>query len=171
MRTEDSPLDAEQEWRSVVAIYARPGVSQACLLLQDMLGVDVLVLLHLAFVQNKYGVPMGLEHVGAADDAVRQWRNTVVKPLRAVRRTLSKTDPAVGSLRAEIQQCELNAERHGLRLLAAVSPRDGWSGGKPDMPNQVVGQVVHFYGTRNACLAQISAPQVAEAIRLLEQSI
>jgi uncharacterized protein (TIGR02444 family) len=164
---EDGPaFNAGDEWRSVIATYARPGVAQACLLLQEALGVDVLVLLHLAYAQGRGHGPAGPEHVGRADAAIRGWRDTVVKPLRAVRRALGKDDPAVRGLRADIQRCELEAERHGLALLSAMP----WPQGGASAPGAVQ-HVVRFYGERSGCLARASEPEVAAAIRLLENHL
>ena len=167
---EDGPsLDAGDEWRSVIATYARPGVAQACLLVQESLGVDVLVLLHLAYAQGRGHGLVDLEHVGRADAAIRGWRDTVVKPLRAVRRSLDKDDPAVRGLRADIQRCELEAERHGLALLAAMP----WPEGEAPTPGHAgaVRHVVRFYAERGGCLARADEPEVAAAIRLLENHL
>ena len=69
----------------MLATYARPGVAQACLLLQDRLGVDVLVLLHLAYVCSQHQRPLKDGQIAAADAVVRDWRDRVVRPLRAAR--------------------------------------------------------------------------------------
>ena len=105
-----------------------------------------------------------------ADRAVREWRDKVVQPLRAVRRSLDKNDPHVHGLRSDIQRCELNAERHGLSLLAAVPlMNDGMASAKKE--GSFVQQIADFYGIRNGHAASMPRPEIAGAIELLERQL
>lgn len=170
MHNDPAVPHASDEWQFVAAAYARPGVAQACLLLQDELGVDVLVLLHLAFVRFRSLTPVASEQIEMADRAVREWRDKVVQPLRAVRRSLDKNDPHVHGLRADIQRCELNAERHGLSLLAAAPlMSDGMASAEKE--GSFVQQIADFYGIRNGRAASMPKPEIAGAIELLERQL
>jgi uncharacterized protein (TIGR02444 family) len=118
----DSPLEAEL-WSFAVALYGRPGVSESCLELQDVLGVDVVVLLTGLFAVTK-GFSFDEDAIASADALVRSWREDVVVPLRTVRRYL-KTRPLTGlaeateRLRQDIKRAELEAERTEFAALAA----------------------------------------------------
>ncbi len=104
--------DAGSFWAWSVEIYARPGVAEACLALQDQRGVDVnLLLLGLWLAARGQALPSQT----AADlaDHAESWQRVVVGPLRGVRRSLKtrETDPAVAELRREVAAVELAAER------------------------------------------------------------
>jgi uncharacterized protein (TIGR02444 family) len=52
MRPDPSELEAES-WAFALAIYARPGVAEACLNLQHEADVDVMLLLMAAFAARR----------------------------------------------------------------------------------------------------------------------
>jgi len=115
-------------WDFSLALYRRPGVAQACLTLQERLGIDVNVLLYVVWLGTQghqlstADAALIVKHVGA-------WHDGVVRPLRALR-TDMKTDPkgappaAVERLRAQVKSAELNAERIEQDMLHAL-PRAG----------------------------------------------
>jgi len=110
MRTEVSRF-----WQFSLALYARQGVAEACLRLQDEFGLDVNVLLYCVFRGSK-GHRLDGPDIIAADENVSRWRADVVRPLRAIRRVMKDTrlltDTAGQSaLRAQIKACELESER------------------------------------------------------------
>ena len=80
-------------WRFALAVYQKPGVSDACLLLQDRHGCNVTLLLFAAWAGAERGVALTAEEFAAAGNAVRPWHGEVVKPLRAVRRRLKHGPP------------------------------------------------------------------------------
>jgi len=112
-------------WRFSLAVYARPGVAPACLVLQDEHGRDVNLMLFCCWLgASGRGV---LERAGleAADRAVTGWRHEVVEPLRAARRAikaagLSDSD----SIYAKAKALELEAERLLQRQLADRAPTE-----------------------------------------------
>ena len=102
-------------WRFSLALYARPGVAEACVDLQDRHGVDVNVLLFLLWLAAT-GRRLSAGEVKAVDDRVDAWRAAAVVPLRALRRKLKGhsslgNDDAVEELRIRIKSIELDAER------------------------------------------------------------
>jgi len=113
-------------WDEVVAAYARPGVPEICLQLQDEFGQNTSLLLWAAMARP------GDEAVlarGAA--AARSWDETALKPLRAVRRALKPPCPPVADaaregLREDVKAAELRAER------VLVETLEGLSGGDRD---------------------------------------
>lgn len=102
-------------WNFSVAFYAREGVAACCLELQDQAGADVNVVLFLFFLAT-HSRQLSLIEVQKIDQAVADWREQVVRPLRAARRHLKSAaapfDTAASSrLRDEIKRDELGAER------------------------------------------------------------
>ncbi len=110
-------------WDFALKLYAAPGVAEACLILQDESGVDVPVLLSCAWL-SKNGVTLTAAEIARIDGLVKEWHETVVKPLRAVRRLL-KTGPAPAptketeTLRNGVKGVELSSEKIELAMLEA----------------------------------------------------
>jgi uncharacterized protein (TIGR02444 family) len=119
-------------WRFALAVYQKPGVSDACLLLQDRYGCNVTLLLFAAWAGAEQGVMLTADEMAAAVGTVGAWHGEVVEPLRAVRRRLKHgptpaPDKTTDKLRARLQAIEIEAERIELETLAGFLPdrRDG----------------------------------------------
>jgi uncharacterized protein (TIGR02444 family) len=115
---------ASESWAFALKLYAEPGVREACLRLQDHEDVDVMLLLVAVFAAARKHMRLSPEDVTAMDDASRPWREQVVRPLRALRRTLASGPAPAPSeaserLRSRIKAAELDAERLENDLLAA----------------------------------------------------
>lgn len=124
-------------WDWAVAAYARPGVSESCLLLQDTHAQNVPLLLWAAWCAVE-GRNADEETLEAAVDTVRAWDGAAVAPLRAIRRTLKgpipdMTDAAREAVREQIKAAELAAERALLDDLEALSPAPS-GGPRPGAP-------------------------------------
>jgi uncharacterized protein (TIGR02444 family) len=100
-------------WRFAVDLYGR--TADACLALQDGYGLDVNLLLFAAWVAEERGLAMTADRAAEADGWVQDWREEVVRPLRAVRRRLKTgapiPGPAAEALREAIMAAEIDAER------------------------------------------------------------
>lgn len=115
-----APEDISSEtfplWRFALALYARPGVAQACLDLQDRREADVNLLLYAAWTGADLGFALTADAMAEARRAVADWHRDIVVPLRTVRRRL-KTGPApapneaTDTLRKRVQAIEIEAER------------------------------------------------------------
>lgn len=110
-------------WAFSLALYARPGVAEACLALQDRFGADVNLLL-LGFWRAAKGyagwATAELDH---ATDAIAPV-NAVLTPFRESRRalkTLLTDEPAAAQLYADAKALELRIEQVAQAWLAAVS--------------------------------------------------
>lgn len=111
-------------WDFSLALYARPGVTDACLRLQDRLGLDVNLLLYACWTAAS-GVGRPSPETWrrlVAETAV--WRSRVVEPLRAVRRYLK--EPAAepwraARLRERVKALELDAERAEQLAIVALA--------------------------------------------------
>src|SRR5262249_36099665 len=85
----DTDLDAEgPHWSFAVDLYARPAVSEACLVLQPRLGGDVCLLLFALFIAREHQIGLAAGDFARLDDAVADWRREVIGPLRSLRRRL-----------------------------------------------------------------------------------
>ena len=84
----DSPF-----WRFSVQLLFSPAVAAACLDLQDKAGADVNIVMFLLWnaTQNR---TFSVAAVADLESRIGVWRNSVVVPLRTVRRAL-KSPPAV----------------------------------------------------------------------------
>ena len=113
-------------WDWAVAAYGAPGVADACLTLQDHHEQNVPLLLWSAWIAQTGRRP-DEETIEAACDTARAWAGVVTAPLRAVRRTLKAPVPDIDdgpreALRERIKALELEAERHLLEALEALTP-------------------------------------------------
>ena len=170
--SEDRPaLDITgPHWRFALSVYGTPGVPDACLLLQDTCGVDVNVLL-IALFAAKSGRPLSAATVSAADEAVRAWRDEVVRPLREIRRRM-KADAALAFgpdaevVRNRVKAAELSAEQVEQAVLAGLIADNPPPAGAAVL-EEVVRMVVDFY------LGKGGAPDeagVARAISTIAES-
>mgnify|MGYP001593669094 CR=1 FL=1 len=112
----DSPL-----WHFSLKFYSRPRVPPACLTLQDIAGVDVCVLLFSLYCTHTKRF-ISQQKLCQCDERLRDWRSTVILPLRRIRRDM-KTKLAttvlesMKNVRQQIQSLEINAERISLAIL------------------------------------------------------
>lgn len=116
-------------WAFSLSLYARPGVPERCLRLQDEGGLDV----NLALFCLWSGLTRGAPPEAAWPAILRIsefWAGTATRPLRAIRRALkagfSPEDGArldVESFRAAVQRLELEAEARQQRALAPFAAR------------------------------------------------
>ncbi len=121
-------------WEFSLATYGRDGVADACIALQEAHGADVNILLFCAWAGCN-GVRLGRPQIEAACEAVREWHEEIVRPLRSVRRRLkSPVDGAPPgelqpALRARVQKTEIDAEHIEQLRLAALA--DALEAGAP----------------------------------------
>jgi uncharacterized protein (TIGR02444 family) len=126
MSSTRSNLEAEC-WAFALAIYARPGVAEACLTLQNEAGVDVMLLLTTTFAAVSHRVLLSADDIRALDEACRPWREQIVQSLRTIRSGL-KTGPqpapseATEPFRSQVKALELAAEKLENKLLVECLP-------------------------------------------------
>jgi uncharacterized protein (TIGR02444 family) len=114
-------------WDYSLATYRLDEVAQCCLTLQDGFGVDVNLLLYAAWLAHLER-RLSSAHLTELDALVADWREDVVKPVRALRRQLTGNTRAQG-IRDEIKVLELRAEQaqqdmmYGFYQRAATLPR------------------------------------------------
>lgn len=133
-------------WDWTLKTYERPGVPEACLILQDEHGLNTSLLLWAAWADPDDAALAGAVAAGKA------WDDQVLWPLRRVRRDLKAAmsgiaDEARLALREDVKAAELQAERvlmEGFEALAgpAAGPIDlaaaltraarAWNGTAPE---------------------------------------
>ncbi|WP_117193326.1 TIGR02444 family protein [Rhizobium terrae] len=139
-------------WNFALKLYGAPGVADACLVLQDENGVDVPVLLFSAWLA-KNSVSLSTAEIARLDDLVKDWRNEVVRPLRAVRRRLkSGPRPAptkeTETLRNGVKGAELGAEKIELAVLEAEGQAlIALGAGFGDAGGNLARALRHFHGS------------------------
>jgi uncharacterized protein (TIGR02444 family) len=102
-------------WQFSVTFYAVPGVSPACVELQDRAKVDVNILFFLLWNATQ-GRALSKADLAEVERALGPWRDMAVVPLRQVRRALkappaSMPADAAEGFRTRIKSVELEAER------------------------------------------------------------
>jgi uncharacterized protein (TIGR02444 family) len=107
-------------WRFSLALYARPGVADTLIALQDRVGLDVNLILFGLWIGARHGCELGAEGFAAAAFAIAEL-NGAVRSIRALRRQLrDATDSDIRHLRRALLSVELAAERQVQKRLAAL---------------------------------------------------
>jgi uncharacterized protein (TIGR02444 family) len=168
-----SPLPSELEaesWAFALALYARPGVAQACLTLQDEADVDVMLLLMATFAAVRHRTSLTAEEIGALDEACRPWREQIVRKLRTIRTEL-KTGPRPGpsgeteQLRSQVKALELEAEKLENKLLAECLPlRPAQEKVKPEQLRTILNDIVIHFASLRGTKAPASLSSSIDAI-------
>lgn len=116
-------------WAFSLLIYAKPGVAEACLELQDEFDADVNLLLFMLWLGYQ-GRRLSAQEIEAIVDLVKPWQEGVVRPLRLARRALKSADHDWQSeeavlLRQRVKADELSAERVQQHVLEAYFRENG----------------------------------------------
>jgi uncharacterized protein (TIGR02444 family) len=109
-------------WDFALDFYGRPGVSAACLVLQDEAGVDVIHLIVIVYA-DVTGQGLNGDEIVRICDLMADWQVHAVLPLRAVRRflksPLGELDDERVRLRETVKAVELQAEQMQLAMAAS----------------------------------------------------
>ena len=103
-----------------MALYAAPGIADACLQAQDREGCDVNLLLYACYAAA-CGQRLEASQIADMIAVSADWRRDMVTPLRALRRR------AAGALRERLLEAELLAEQGQQELMwVQRSPPGDW---------------------------------------------
>ena len=111
-------------WAFALAFYGAPGVSAACLSVQESIGADVPLVIWSVWI-GVDGRVLDMGEIAAAQNAVSAWHQQIVRPLRDVRQRM-KSGPAPApsdqteALRDRLKSVEIGAEKIELALLESV---------------------------------------------------
>lgn len=99
--------------------YGRPGMKQACLTLQDRYGLNVNCLLAAVWA-GEHGWALGAEQWMALRSAIAPIEDDAVRPVRALRRAISKNPALDTELRAGMKRMLLYAELRAEQAVETV---------------------------------------------------
>jgi uncharacterized protein (TIGR02444 family) len=109
-------------WRFSLALYAKPGVAEALISLQDRTGRDINLMLFLLWIGATRARRLDPAELAAAEAAIGPLNAGVVHQLRRLRRQLRPTvDHDIQALRRRVLNAELAAERRVQHRLAAAA--------------------------------------------------
>lgn len=113
-------------WEWATRAWGAEGVEVACLDLQDAQGQNIGLLLWAAWTART-GRSLDAETIEAACDTARVWQDTILVPLRSVRRALKTRMPDLQdedrqAVRDQVKAIELDAERRLMIALEALTP-------------------------------------------------
>ncbi|HUZ73161.1 MAG TPA: TIGR02444 family protein [Stellaceae bacterium] len=111
----------DEFWHYCLALYARPGVSPACRVLQDDYGKDVIIALYCCWLGASGRGVIDDARLASIDSLARPWRSAVVEPLRRTRHAL-KDIAGAEALYARMKAIELEAERTAIARIAPLAP-------------------------------------------------
>ena len=119
--------EADPFWSFSLGFYGRPGVSQACIALQDRHGRDVNLVLYACWVGLSGRGRLAAADITRAEAVNAPWRSAVIEKLRAARRALREEDRhgPILALYEAAKAAELAAERIAQRRLEALAPEAG----------------------------------------------
>lgn len=166
MKADPASPSAASFWRFSLAVYGKPGVSGACLDLQDAHEVDVNVLLYCCWMAHR-GCSLTTAQCLEAIKTTEEWRRDVVQPLRAIRRHVGagdRTVPAFASAYTALKTCELQIEQTEQAMLAAAAPT------APSLP-QLAGNVAAALGTFAAAQGIAGAAGVEAALARIADAV
>lgn len=107
-------FDTGSLWDFSLIQYAKPGVADACLTLQDKHGADVNLLLWSLWMAQR-GILLDQARLDLARKHIQPWHAQTVLPLRQLRRALKAqygtADKRIEAVRAKIKAAELAAEQ------------------------------------------------------------
>src|SRR5271170_3257458 len=110
----------EAFWRFSLALYARPGVADALIGVQDRAARDVNLILFGLWLGASRGRILTAAALAGAEAAIAPIASAAVAPLRRLRRQLKAVaEPDVQALRRRIAGLEIAAERRVQYRLAA----------------------------------------------------
>lgn len=111
-------------WDFSLALYSAPDVESICLRLQDDFQVNINILLWCCWLEV-HGIHLTAMRLEQACQRIDSWDQTVVAPLRHLRRDIKQrylaNDPQIEACRQTIKTAELAAEKVELDWLEALA--------------------------------------------------
>lgn len=151
-------------WQFSLRIYRAPGVAAECLALQDALGIDVNLLLFMAWLGAARRTMLTDDEVASAQNLVQPWHDQAVRPLRAVRRQLKAfATPDSEAFRLRVKTVELEAEQVEQAMLFGHA-LESWSGiGTADPREAVTANMLAYLRLAGGAASGHSVQSLAEA--------
>ena len=148
-------------WDFSLSHYARPGVADVCLRLQDEQGVNVNLLLWCAWLDAR-GLMLDAACLHNAQKRIRGWDEHYVVPLRQLRRRMKvefgMAEEGIEAVRTCIKQAELLAEKQAQLWLADIVPSwndNGKSSANPSADWSNVRFYLHHLSVTDLAITQL----------------
>jgi uncharacterized protein (TIGR02444 family) len=112
----NTPHSRQSLWDFALVFYAQPKIAETSVHLQDNHKVNVCLLISLRWMDEQASY-LNDGEIAALDAYIQSWTETVIKPLRSMRRLLKQPtagfsqDAIQEQLRTAIKQAELLAEK------------------------------------------------------------
>jgi uncharacterized protein (TIGR02444 family) len=139
--------DVSTLWDFSLRQYARAGVADACLRLQDEQGVNVNLLLWCLWLGQR-GLTLDAARLRNAQKRIHGWDEHYVVPLRQLRRRMKVefgvADMGIEQVRNQIKQAELLAEKQ-LQSLLEVLPQSWDNAVATSSHPPTAGENLRFY--------------------------
>lgn len=151
-------------WDFAVQLYGRPGVQDACLDLQDRLGLDVDLLLFAVWSAAAGPGQLDAESFKDCIALTAPWREDMLVPLRALRRAGKDGFTAVPpessqAIAKQLQAVELAAERVQLAMLEHWATARGGRSAPADPAAAAASNVVAYLAA-SGVPTQAAAPAI-----------
>ncbi|HXZ02488.1 MAG TPA: TIGR02444 family protein [Stellaceae bacterium] len=159
---------AEPFWTFALAFYRRPGVSSACIALQDRHGCDVNLMLYACWVGLSGRGRLAGADLHRAEAVAAPWRGGVIEKLRAARRAIGEEERrgAMLELYEAAKAVELAAERIAQRRLEALAPPETVPGGAARAADAAANLALYLAGKAADAAATPIVAAIREAARL-----
>lgn len=132
-------------WTFSLYHYARPGVSEVCLRLQDEYGVNVNIVFWTLWLGFR-GQVLDAAQLAQTQRKAQSWDLHYILPLRQLRRRLKvefgTSDDSVEAVRVQIKQAELLAEKHQQQMLESIP---GSSNASTELSAQLMERNLRLY--------------------------
>ncbi len=109
-------------WQRSLHVYARDGVKDALLMLQEQCALDVNVLLFCCYAAERGAPCLEDELLAQVLEIQQQWQRRFIEPLRQLRRQLTPSSEATAPLREQFLALELSLERVEQEALERLLP-------------------------------------------------
>lgn len=113
-------------WQFSLTTYARAGVANHCLYLQDQWAANINIILWLLWLEQR-GTQVDATLIHKAETIIAAWHEALIKPLRQLRRQFTQQfamdDELIGATYQQLKAAELQAEQVEQKLLAGVSDK------------------------------------------------
>ncbi len=163
-----SELQYDNEfWHFSLAVYKPADVAAECLALQEAIGLDVNLLLFCAWLGTR-AVVLTRSDIEAASRIVASWHNSVVRPLRGVRRHIkTQYGDALENLRSRVKDDELHAEQTEQAMLFAYAQGIQSSPDGSDLCDAVARNVNEYISMMSGAVSPLpAAPLLVRAAQL-----
>jgi uncharacterized protein (TIGR02444 family) len=163
-----SELQYDNEfWRFSLAVYKPAEVAAECLALQEAIGLDVNLLLFCAWLGTR-AIVLSRSDIEAASRIVAGWHNSVVRPLRGVRRHIkTQYGDAFENLRSRVKDNELQAEQTEQAMLFSYAQGIQTSPDGSELRDAVARNVNEYISMMSGAVSPVpAAPLLVRAAQL-----